>query len=79
MRTERKVRRVRKVRKARTGAQGAKGLTWRADWSSATNYVIDDAVQFGGKAYVALQAGTNQQPGERADLLVIARGRVELA
>ena len=44
------------------GPTGARGLTWRADWSSATDYVSDDAVQFGGKSYVALQAGTNKNP-----------------
>jgi hypothetical protein len=44
------------------GAQGAKGLNWRGAWSSATAYLADDAVQFAGKAYLALQGGTDKDP-----------------
>ncbi len=44
-----------------TGANGT-GFTWRAAWSAATNYAINDAVQFGGKSYVALLAGPNKSP-----------------
>jgi hypothetical protein len=45
-----------------TGTQGSKGLNWQGAWSSATNYAVDDAVQFAGKAYVAIQAGSNNNP-----------------
>lgn len=45
-----------------TGLQGPKGLAWQGGWSAATAYAVDDAVQYGGKAYVAIQAGTNNNP-----------------
>ncbi|HVZ53230.1 MAG TPA: hypothetical protein VG986_14795, partial [Pseudolabrys sp.] len=45
-----------------TGPQGPKGLAWQGAWSSAKAYVVDDAVQYGGKSYVAIQAGTNNDP-----------------
>lgn len=46
----------------RVGVQGPVGLTWRGDWSGATAYLIRDAVFYGGSAWYALQAGTNQNP-----------------
>jgi hypothetical protein len=45
-----------------TGPQGPKGLKWNGAWSAATAYAVDDVVQYGGKAYVAIQAGTNDNP-----------------
>jgi hypothetical protein len=45
-----------------TGAVGPKSLLWRGTWSAGTDYVLDDAVQIGGKAYIALQASTNAAP-----------------
>jgi hypothetical protein len=44
------------------GAQGPKGLMWQGAWSAATDYVKDDAVQFGGRAYLALLPSTNAAP-----------------
>ena len=45
-----------------TGPAGAKGLNWQGTWSSATAYVIDDAVTLNGTSYVAVANNTNSQP-----------------
>jgi microcystin-dependent protein len=45
-----------------TGATGAKGMQWKAAWSGATAYVVDDAVYYGGQSYIAILNGTNKQP-----------------
>lgn len=37
-----------------TGPVGPAGLTWRGTWSSATDYVADDAVAFDGASYFAV-------------------------
>jgi hypothetical protein len=34
-------------------------FTWKGDWSSATSYVKDDIVRYGGKSYVCLQGHTS--------------------
>ena len=50
-----------------TGAQGPKGdtgLTWRGTWSSATGYVISDAVEHNGSSWVAKQASTGSAPAQ---------------
>lgn len=57
-----------------TGAQGVagpKGLNWRGVYASSTAYVVDDAVQYNGSSWVALQANTNVTPvaGTRWSLL----------
>ncbi|GAA3749622.1 DNRLRE domain-containing protein [Terriglobus aquaticus] len=44
------------------GAQGPAGLTWRGPWASGTAYNANDAVSYGGSAYVALSASTGTQP-----------------
>lgn len=43
-------------------AQGPVGMTWQGTWNSATSYLVDDAVQYNGYAYIAIQAGTNHTP-----------------
>ena len=48
-----------------TGAVGATGtsLNWRGVWSNSTTYAANDAVSFGGSAYVSLTGGnTNNGP-----------------
>lgn len=35
---------------------------WKGAWSSATAYVIDDAVESGGSAYICILGHTNQVP-----------------
>lgn len=38
------------------------GFTWQGSWSGATAYALNDAVNYNGSSYLAVQAGTNQQP-----------------
>src|SRR5207245_333100 len=45
-----------------TGATGATGLVWKGDWSLTTDYAVNDAVQSNGASYIAIRAGTNNQP-----------------
>lgn len=45
-----------------TGAMGT-GITWRSTWSSATSYSANDAVTYGGSAWVAKASSTNVTPG----------------
>lgn len=48
-----------------TGAQGpagAPGLNWRGNWSPATAYAANDAVQFGGSSWIATAANTGNAP-----------------
>lgn len=46
------------------GAQGIAGqsFTWRGPWSSATAYALRDVVSLNGNSYIAILAGTNQNP-----------------
>lgn len=38
------------------------GFTYRSAWSSATTYAVNDVVTYNGSSYVALLAGSNQNP-----------------
>lgn len=60
-----------------TGANGSTGTTgpgirWLGDWNSGTNYIVNDAVTFGGSSYISnsLNLG-NQPPGSAWDTLAI--------
>jgi len=45
------------------GIKGADGdITWQGEWSSATTYTQNEAVQYNGSAYVALQGNSNIIP-----------------
>ena len=44
------------------GIQGVRGLTHKGAWSSATAYVVDDAVSLGGSYYRCVVANTNNTP-----------------
>ena len=45
------------------GIKGADGdITWQGEWSSATTYTQNEAVQYNGSAYVALQGNSNVIP-----------------
>jgi hypothetical protein len=50
------------------GIQGVQGPAgpgwnqWKGVWSSATAYIVNDAVQYNGSSYIAILAGTNKQP-----------------
>lgn len=39
---------------------------WEGHWDSGTTYDVDDAVAFGGHAYVCIQSHSNQQPPNAA-------------
>ena len=41
---------------------GGSGLNWRGEWSSQTQYAIDDAVAHDGSSYIAIAANTNSEP-----------------
>lgn len=45
-----------------TGAQGVPGINWLGTWSSATSYVLRDAVAYLGTSYYAISSNTNQTP-----------------
>lgn len=53
-----------------TGPAGAKGdtgdagsgINWKGAWSSAVEYVANDAVEYGGSSYVATGTNTNSVP-----------------
>lgn len=60
-----------------TGPQGVKGLNWTGVWSSATNYLVDDAVSYGGSSWIAKRANANVAPIEGDDWTIIAqRGEI---
>jgi len=45
------------------GIKGADGdITWQGEWSSATTYTQNEAIQYNGSAYVALQGSSNIIP-----------------
>ena len=45
------------------GIKGADGdITWQGEWSSATTYTQNEAIQYNGSAYVALQGNSNIIP-----------------
>jgi hypothetical protein len=44
------------------GPTGPKGMNWRSAWDAGAQYVKDDAVQYEGSSWVALQDNTNTPP-----------------
>ena len=55
-----------------TGATGEKGLNWQGAWNSGAAYVIDDAVEYDGTAYVCIAGNTNHAPTEVAFWEILA-------
>lgn len=57
-----------------TGATGpaGTGITWQGTWSDAVEYVVNDAVEYNGSAYVANATSTNKVPGVDAEWDVFA-------
>ena len=45
-----------------TGATGAVGMNWQGTWIGVTAYAVNDAVAYNGSSYIAIQAGSNQEP-----------------
>ncbi len=39
-----------------------RGVNWRGNWSSITNYSVNDAVACGGSSYAAVTANLNTPP-----------------
>ncbi len=56
------------------GAAGAKGLAWRGAWSPLMTYVADDAVEYGGSAWMALATSSGSPPPGTDWQLLAARG-----
>ena len=45
------------------GIKGADGdITWQGEWSTSTTYTQNEAVQYNGSAYVALQGNSEIIP-----------------
>lgn len=56
-----------------SAAPVAVGFTPRGAWSSGANYAVNDVVSLSGSSYLAIQAGTNQDPAtQTAYWLVLA-------
>jgi hypothetical protein len=56
-----------------SAAPVAVGFTPRGAWSSGANYAVNDVVSLNGSSYLAIQAGTNQDPAtQTAYWLVLA-------
>lgn len=56
-----------------SAAPVAVGFTPRGAWSSGANYAVNDVVSLNGSSYLAIQAGTNQNPAtQTAYWLVLA-------
>ena len=59
------------------GLKGADGdITWQGEWSSSTTYTQNQAVQYDGQSYVALQGGTDKNPSSQTSYwsLMTAKG-----
>ena len=51
------------------GIKGADGdITWQVEWSSATTYTQNQAVQYSGTAYVCLQGNSNVIPSSNTSV-----------
>ncbi len=54
-------------------ALGGALISWKGDWSSIVTYVLNDAVEYLGSAYIALQSTLNEPPADNPaswDLIV---------
>ena len=51
------------------GIKGADGdITWQGTWSSSTTYTQNNAIQYNGSSYVALQGNTDVRPDTNASV-----------
>src|SRR5205823_3473842 len=46
-----------------TGPQGPRGINWTGSWNGNASYLADDAVEYLGSSYVALQPISSVAPG----------------
>lgn len=44
------------------GPEGKKGINWTGPWSSTSSYIKDDAVEYMGSSYIAIQSSVYQPP-----------------
>ena len=59
------------------GLKGADGdITWQGEWSSSTTYTLNQAIQYDGQSYVALQGGADKNPSSQTSYwsLMTAKG-----
>jgi len=56
------------------GPQGDKGLNWKGEWSDATAYAVDDAVEHQGDSYICVQTHSNQEPPNAVYWELLAAG-----
>ena len=59
------------------GLKGADGdITWQGEWSSSTTYTLNQAVQYDGQSYVALQGGADKNPSSQTSYwsLMVSKG-----
>ncbi len=59
------------------GLKGADGdITWQGEWSSSTTYAINQAVQYDGQSYVALQGSADKNPSSQTSYwsLMVSKG-----
>ena len=58
-----------------TGPQGARGMSFKGGWSGLTSYAVDDAVLYGGSAWLARRGNTNVSPVEGEDwTMLVSKG-----
>ena len=65
------------TRMAVPGVRGADGdITWQGTWNSSTTYTQNNAIQYNGSAYVALQGNTDVRPDTNATVwsLMVQKG-----
>ena len=55
------------------GPPGPKGLNWLGAWNVTSNYLANDAVFFGGSAWVAWRSNATVSPIEGADWTMLAQ------
>lgn len=60
--------------KGSAGAAGAAGLTWKGTWSSATEYVVNDAVTYKGSSWRAKATNKAKEPPEATNWEILAEG-----
>jgi hypothetical protein len=58
------------------GPAGPKGLTWRGAYDPGASYVVDDAVEYAGSAYIAIANNSGTPPPSAAWSLLAAKGDV---
>ena len=50
------------------GPPGPKGMNWCGSWNAIVTYAVDDAVEYQGRSYISVRAGSNQLPATSGSL-----------